>query len=194
MRALSAVQNLSLGDGDISPTTPIKRNEENKMTTENKNGLMELTVKEGYEITKTADENGVVKFKRKAVYQPFSSIVPETREQKIAMMNLLNGGDESQTAPLGDHLGKHIQIADVIFNPYDKINEDTGEQEFGVLSYLITHDGTVYVTSSKTVYFSLKRLFQVFGEPHYSEEEAITVKPIKRNGQQFKYTDIQIVG
>jgi hypothetical protein len=153
------------------------------------NEIMQTTVKENYEVQK--DESG--KFKRKAVYAAFSSIVPETKEQKIAMMNLLNG-DEDTTSPLGEHIGQQIQIADVIFNPYDKVNEDTGEMEYGVLSYLITPENQVFVTSSKSVYFSLKRIFQVFGEPHYSEDEVLTIKIVKKQGQNFKYTDIQIVG
>jgi hypothetical protein len=158
---------------------------ENQMSNE----IMQTTVKENYEVQK--DESG--KFKRKAVYTAFSSIVPETKEQKIAMMNLLSG-DGDTTSPLGEHIGQQIQIADVIFNPYDKVNEDTGEMEYGVLSYLITPENQVFVTSSKSVYFSLKRIFQVFGEPHYSEDEVLTIKVIKKQGQNFKYTDIQIVG
>jgi hypothetical protein len=153
------------------------------------NEIMQASVKEDYQVLKT--EEG--KFVRKAVYSPFASVKPETKEQKIAMLNLLSGDDE-KTQALSDHVGSHIQIADVILNPYDKINEETGEIEYGVLSYLITPEGVTYVTSSKSVYFSLKRIFQVFGEPHYNEDEVITVKVVKKQGQQFKYTDIQIVG
>jgi hypothetical protein len=157
------------------------------LTTE-KNEMMVSSIKESYEITQNAEG----KFQRKAVYQPFSSIVPVTKEEKINMMNLLNGDDVGQ--PLGENIGKQFQIADVIFNPYDKVNEETGEMEFGVLSYLITPENIVYVTSSKSVYFSLKRIFQVFGEPHYSEDEVITIQAVKKKGQQFQYTDIKIVG
>jgi hypothetical protein len=153
------------------------------------NEIMQTSIKENYEVTQ--NEEG--KFVRKASYKPFSSITPETKTEKIAMMNLLNGDGENTNA-LGEHIGAHIQIADVIFNPYDKINEDTGEAEYGVLTYLITPENVVYVTSSKSVYFSLKRVFQVFGEPHYEGEDVITVKVVKKNGQNFKYTDIQIVG
>jgi hypothetical protein len=153
------------------------------------NEIMQVSVKENYEVM----QNQEGKFIRKAIYQPFASITPETKEQKIAMMNLLSGDDE-KTQPLGEHIGAHIQIADVIFNPYDKVNEETGEMEYGVLTYLITPDQVVYVTSSKSVYFSMKRIFQVFGEPHYNQEDVITVKVVKKQGQSFKYTDIQIVG
>jgi hypothetical protein len=153
------------------------------------NEIMQSTIKENYEVTQ--NEEG--KFVRKAVYNAYSSITPETKAEKIAMMNLLSGDDE-KSSPLGDHIGAQIQVADVIFNPYDKINEDTGESEYGVLTYLITPDNTVYVTSSKSVYFSLKRIFQVFGEPHYEADDIITVQVVKKKGQNFQYTDIKLVG
>jgi hypothetical protein len=156
---------------------------------EQKNEVMQVNKRESYEVSQTADG----KYVRKAVYTPFTSVHPETREQKIKMLALLNGDDEN-TQALGEHIGAHIDVADVIFNPYDKINEDTGEIEFGVLTYLITPEGVVYVTSSKSVYFSMKRVFQVFGEPHWEGEDVITVKVVKKPGQNFKYTDIQIVG
>ena len=149
---------------------------------------MQSTIKESYEISQNVEG----KFQRKAVYSPFSSIKPETKEEKIAMMNLLNSDDVAQ--PLGENIGKQFQLADVIFNPYDKVNEDTGEMEFGVLSYLITPENIVYVTSSKSVYFSLKKIFMVFGEPHYNEDEVVTVEAVKKQGKSFKYTDIKIVG
>ena len=152
------------------------------------NEIMQSNIKESYEISQTVEG----KYQRKAVYAPFASIKPETKEEKIAMMNLLNNDDIAQ--PLGENIGKQFQLADVIFNPYDKVNEDTGEMEFGVLSYLITPENIVYVTSSKSVYFSLKKIFMVFGEPHYNEDEVITIEAVKKQGKSFKYTDIKIVG
>lgn len=145
-------------------------------------------IKEDYDLV--IDAEG--KYKRKAKYTAWSSVRPETREQKIALMNLLNSGDEATA--LSDFVGAQIVVADVIFNPYDKINEETGEQEYGVLTYIITPDGVPYVTSSKSVYFTLKRMFQVFGEPHYNETEAVKVQVVKKKGQQFQYIDLKIIG
>lgn len=150
--------------------------------------LLSTQVKESYELF--VDQEG--KYRRKAVYSAWSSVHPETKEQKIALLNLLNSGDEA--AALSDYIGAQIQVADVLFNPYDRINEETGEQEFGVLSYIITPEGTPYVTSSKSVYFTLKRMFQVFGEPHYSGEEVVTVQPVKKKGKEFQFIDLKIIG
>lgn len=153
---------------------------------ENKNGLQEIQ-HQGYQVVQTPDG----KFKRTAVYNQFSSVIPETREQKINMMNLLDGDG---ALAMNDHIGAKIEIADVILNPYDSVDEETGEVTYGVLSYLIDTDGNAFVTSSKSVYFTLRKIFTVFGEPHYGEGETITVEIVKKQGQSFKYTDIKVVG
>lgn len=141
-----------------------------------------------HQVVQTADG----KFKRVATYEAFSSVRPETREQKIAMMNLLESDDVA--IPLNESVGAEIKIADVITKPYDTVDEETGEIKSGVLTYLITPEGVAYVTSSKSVYFTLKTIFNVFGLPHYSPGEEVIVKVVKKQGQNFKYIDIKVVG
>jgi hypothetical protein len=152
------------------------------------NELAKTSIKEEYQIVQGVDG----KFVRKAVYQPFASVVAETREQKINLMKLLDSDEIA--LPMGEHVGAEFKVSDVIFQPYDKVDEETGEIEHGVLTYVIDPKETAYVTSSKSVYFTLKRVFQVFGEPHYNEEEAIAVKIVKKKGQTHQYTDLQIIG
>lgn len=141
-----------------------------------------------YELTVTPDG----KYKRKAIYKQFSSVRPETREQKIAMMNLLDSDDVA--LPMNDYVGAQIKIANVIVKPYDSVDEDTGEITSGVLTYLIDPDNVAYVTSSKSVYFTLQTIFNVFGEPAYGEGQEVIVEIVKKQGQQYKYTDIKVVG
>lgn len=132
------------------------------------------------------------KFKRVANYEAFTSVKPETREQKIAMMNLLDSDDVA--LPMNDYTGAQLKVADVITKPYNSVDEETGEITNGVLTYLITPDQIAYVTSSKSVYFTLQTAFTVFGKPHYSEGEELVVEIVKKQGQKFKYTDIKVVG
>lgn len=152
------------------------------------NQLSTQTIKEEFQIIQGTDG----KFIRKAVYQPFSSVVAETREQKINLMNLLDSDDVA--LPMGEQIGAELKIRDVIFNPYDKVDEETGEIEHGVLTYVITPENVAYVTSSKSVYFTLKKVFQVFGEPSFPEGEEIIVKIVKKKGQTHQYTDLKIIG
>lgn len=159
-----------------------------QVTNQAGNQLAESTIKEEFQIIQGADG----KFIRKAVYQPFSSVVAETREQKINLLNLIQSDDVA--LPMGEHIGSQLLVADVIFNPYDKVDEETGEIEHGVLTYIIDPKGVAYVTSSKSVYFTLKSLFKVFGEPHYTAGEEIKVQIVKKKGQTHQYTDLKILG
>ena len=157
--------------------------------TENTNEIqVQAEAANNYEIKQNAEG----KFERKAIYQPFMSVTPETRAQKIALLQLLES--DTVAKPLNDCVGSKITIADVIINPYDKVNEDTGEMEYGVLTYMIDTNGEAYVTSSKSVYYTLQNSFKVFGLPHWEEDEAVTVQVVKKKGLQFNYTDINVIG
>lgn len=144
---------------------------------------------ENYVILK--DENG--KFSRKAKFNDFSSIVATTREEKIWLMNLLEGGEDTGQG-LKDHVGKRIEVANIITRRYDKVNEDSGEIEYGVLTYLLTPDNIAYVTSSKSVYFTTIRIMELFGKPNTDEWENVTVEVKKQKGQNGDQILIKMVG
>lgn len=162
---------------------------------------MELTTQEekvvklfeGHEVVSETAEYVVIKedgkFKRKAKYKEFNSFVAETKEDKLFLFNALNSNDESGNG-LKDHVGKQFQVKDVILRPYDKINEDTGATEYGVLTYLITPEKVAYATSSKNVYFTVVQLMEAFGTPSWDDMfvqvgkkkmengDTITIKPV----------------
>lgn len=144
---------------------------------------------ENYVILK--DENG--KFSRKAKYESYSSIKAETREEKIWMMNLFEGNEDTGNG-LKDHAGKQIIVSDVITRPYDKVNEETGEIEYGVLTYLFTPEKIAYVTSSKSVYFTIQNIFKLFGKPDEELWEDITIQVVKKKTQNGDQITIKMVG
>jgi len=157
--------------------------------TENTNEIqVQAEAANNYEIKKNSEG----KFERKAIYQAFMSVRAETRAQKIALLQLLES--DTVAKPLNDCVGNKITIADVIISPYDKVNEDTGEMEYGALTYMIDTNGEAYVTSSKSVYYTMLNIFKVFGVPHWEEDEAVTVQVVKKKGLQFNYTDINVIG
>jgi hypothetical protein len=151
--------------------------------------IAETTVRENDNFVVIQDGEG--KFKRKAKFKETSTVVAETRADKIWMLNLFEGTDEKSNG-LKEHVGKQISVADVITRPYDKINEETGEMEYGVLTYLLTSDKVAYVTSSKNVYFSITRGMEVFGSP--SKEEPFIVQVLKEKGLNGDMIKIKIVG
>lgn len=144
------------------------------------------------------DENYVVhkstegKYSRKPKYIDYSSFVAETRQDKIWLLNLLEGVEDTAIG-LKDVVGEIIEVQDIMLRPYDSINEDTGEFEYGVLTYLITPEKQVYVTSAKMVYFSIKRIIDVFGKPNTPEWENIKVAVLKTKMENGDAISIKMV-
>jgi hypothetical protein len=160
---------------------------ENKMTNE----LALTTVRETENYVILKDENG--KFSRKAKFNDYSSIVVENRADKMWLLNLLEGAEDSGNG-LKEHVGKHIEVANVITRKYDKINEETGQTEYGVLTYLLTPEKVAYVTSSKSVYFSITRIMELFGKPTDPDWENITVLVGKEKGLNGDMIKIKMIG
>lgn len=133
------------------------------------------------------------KFSRKAKYNSYSSIVATDRAEKIWLMNLLEGEEENGSG-LKDNIGAVIEVANIITRPYDKINEENGEVEYGVLTYLITPDKTVYASSSKNVYFSINKMMELFGKPTDETWENISVAVKSEKGTNGDIIKIKMVG
>lgn len=135
------------------------------------------------------DEKG--KFKRSAKYKNYSSVRPETKEEKIWLFNILDGGEETGAIPLKDIVGSVLEVEDIIFQEYDSVNEDTGEMQYGVLTYLVTPEKQVFVTSGKAVYFTVDKLMSIFGKPTDETWENVKLKvsTVKQaRGQQIIVT------
>jgi RNase P/RNase MRP subunit p29 len=133
------------------------------------------------------------KFVRKAKYNSYSSVQAETKAEKIWLMNLMEGNEDT-AAGLKEQVGKEIEVANIITRPYDKINEENGATEYGVLTYLLTPDKTTYVTSSKNVYFSIVNIMDLFGAPDQEGWENIIIKVLKEKGANGDMIKIKMVG
>lgn len=133
------------------------------------------------------------KFVRRAKYEDYSSYQAESREDKLWLLNIIEG-DETSGFGLRENIGKKIVVEDIITRRYDSVNEDTGEIEYGVLTYLITPERDAYVTSSKTVYFSINRIMELFGRPDEDGWENITVEVGSEKGANGTIIKIRMVG
>ncbi|CAC21526.1 single strand DNA binding protein [Bacillus phage GA1] len=135
-------------------------------------------------------ENG--KYRRKAKYQQLNSMSHRelTDEEEINIFNLLNGA-EGSAVEMKRAVGSKVTIVDFITVPYTKIDEDTGVEENGVLTYLINENGEAIATSSKAVYFTLNRLLIQCGK-HADGTwkrpivEIISVKQTNGDGMDLK--------
>lgn len=144
---------------------------------------------EEYVVTQGVDG----KFSRKAKYKSYSSIKAENRTDKLWLLNILEGDEETGNG-LKSHVGKTIEVKDIILRPYDRINEETGAFEYGVLTYLITPEKEVFVTSAKAVYFSVTRIMELFGKPDSPEWENIKIKVTKEKMQNGDAIKIKMIG
>lgn len=164
--------------------------QENELAVVNVN-TGEIVIREDENYTVTQDANG--KFVRKAKYKNFSSVKSETRADKIWLMGVMEGGEENGNG-LKSQVGKEIVVQNIITRTYDRINEVTGETEYGVLTYLINPEKEVFVTSSKTVYFSVTRMMELFGTPDSPEWENITLKVYKEKGLNGDIIKVKMIG
>jgi hypothetical protein len=164
---------------------------QNEVTTQDEVLETSIVVSETEDYTVFKDQNG--KFTRKAKFREFSSIVPQNRKEKIWLLGLLEGDEETGNG-LKSHVGKQIEVQDIITRKYDKINEETGQKEYGVLTYLITPDRIAYVTSSKSVYFTITRIMELFGQPGTPEWENVVIKVGKEKGANGDMIKIKMVG
>lgn len=133
------------------------------------------------------------KFSRKAKYKSYSSIKAESRADKLWLLNILEG-DEEMGNGLKSNVGKELEIQNIILRPYDRINENDGSFEYGVLTYLITPEKEVYVTSAKAVYFSITRIMELFGTPDSPDWENIKIKVLKEKMQNGDAIKIKMIG
>jgi hypothetical protein len=151
------------------------------------------------EVVKSENDDYVVvqgadgKFSRKAKFKEYNSLNLESAEDQIWYFNLIEGNEENGNG-LKEHVGQIIEVQDVVTRRYDKINEQTGATEYGVLTYLIAPDKQVFVTSSKTVYFTIMRTFEAFGFPGTAKWKNLKLKVGKQKGQNGDIIKVQMVG
>jgi hypothetical protein len=81
----------------------------------------------------------------------------------------------------------------VITKPYNKINEETGALEYGVITYLITPEKQAFVTSSKSVYFSILNIMDLFGKPSDDDWEDITIKVFSEKADKGDMIKIKMI-
>ena len=121
-------------------------------------------------------------------YNQLSTYTPESQDDKIKLYNLLHG-DGSTAKPFRNSINQVLQVDHVITNPYT----NKKEQEHGVISYLHdTKSNEWYVTSSKTVYYNLMNMFNVFGES--SEDNVFELKITSERKQNGEQISLELIG
>lgn len=127
------------------------------------------------------------KFSRKMKYKDYSSIVAETREQKISLLQLKDNAIEMKKV-----IDKKIKVGAVIMEAYTQLDEDTGTITQGATTTIISDDyKKCYVTSSKSFYIKMQEAIKLFGSEMFNEGEELQIVPVKKKGTQFEYTTFE---
>ena len=137
-----------------------------------------------YEIYKLP--NG--KFEKRMKYQKEWSYVPETQEELLHFFQLMNEENHPDVTEMKKMEGEIIEIKNVFHNPYKSFDEETGMTDAGVNTMIETSEGKFIVTSSKSVYWNLKQIFEVFGTPgtpQYLGAKVAIVATKKEKGTQL---------
>lgn len=135
------------------------------------------------------DEHG--KYRKQMKYKRVWTKLPENEQEKIEMYRVMNDSDNNSelVTSMANAVGKQIEIHQSFTNPYTSFDEDTGKNDYGVTTTI--YDGKhYYATSSKSVYYTLEGLYEVFGQP-----TDLNYKPIKveitstkmQNGNQIGF-------
>lgn len=120
-------------------------NEENKNTQE-------------IQVTKNAEG----KYKRITNYKNIATWTPSNDDEMIEYFQLLDSNSTSNVTPFKEIIGQQLVVVDFLTSAYDKVDPDTGEILNGVVTILKDENGKFYSTSSKAVYFTIERVYNIF--------------------------------
>lgn len=91
------------------------------------------------------------------VYSTFKGEDFDTRKKVLAAL--------TDTAPVSDHLGKTIKLANVIAQSVE-VADDNGVLNESVRVVLVDEAGASYAALSDGLFRSIRNIFGILGEPH----------------------------
>lgn len=90
----------------------------------------------------------------------FTTVKGDDFETKAKIFNAVN-----DAKPVSDLSGKPFEIADLVIESTEFVNEKTGEIEPAVRTIFITPDGDAYQAFSGPIFNAAKRILTLLGEP-----------------------------
>lgn len=114
--------------------------------------------KQEIQVTKNAEG----KYKRITKYKNLATWAPSNDEEMIEYFQLLDSNTNNDVTPFKNIIGSQLIVVDFLTSAYDKVDPDTGEILQGVVTILRDENGKFYSTSSKAVYFTIERVYNIF--------------------------------
>lgn len=114
----------------------------------------------------------------------YCSFRPSSDAAKAELYNAMNNAD----VQIGDHIGQIINMRDIIVEPVEIVNDETGEMEKAPRCIIIDTEGHSYTSTSTGIYNALRRLCNVFGSPSWPNGLPVKVRQINTRGGRRVYT------
>lgn len=105
----------------------------------------------------------------------FCSLTATTPEEKAKLFNLMNAPQHR----LSDMINMSIEVTDIFVETVQCANKD-GEIILTPRIVLIDKNGEGYQCVSMGIYGALKKLFSIYGTPHWEEPLSLTVKQVTK--------------
>lgn len=127
----------------------------------------------------TQDKTAEVEVAKRSARTPraYSSVVGDDIDARKLVYNAVNNAEL-----VSDHLGEEFLLSNIIQQPTETLNEDTGEVDTYTRTTLISPDGKAYSAGSDGIAGSVDNIISAFGEPS-TWAEPLTVKVIERKSQ-----------
>ncbi len=117
----------------------------------------------------------------------YCSVKGDDRQTKALVYNAINSPDER----ISDHINETLSVTDVVWEPVELVNEETGEYEVAPRTVLITADGKSYQAVSRGIFNAVQKLIAVFGEPTWADPIPVVVRQITTG--KFKTNTLEVV-
>lgn len=137
-------------------------------------------------ITTNTKKNEILEGINTATSSIYSSFIAESNDDKAKLYNALN----SPEVRIADHIGKEINVKDVIIEPVEIVDEKTGEVRTTPRVTLIDVNGHTFTATSYGIYNSLKRIFGLYGSPTWEEGIPVRVRQITNGANRIFTLDI----
>lgn len=118
----------------------------------------------------------------------YCSMTAVTQDEKKKLYNSINSTDKR----VGDCINEVINVKDVYVEIVNCISKETGEETKCPRTVLIDDKGVSYQAVSLGVFNGLKKVFQIFGQPHNWESPiALKVKQITKGERKILTFEIK---
>lgn len=121
-----------------------------------------------------------------SVQGSFCSFVAETDEQKASLYKAMTSPDRK----MSDFINQKINAVDVFVEQVEITDDETGEVAVLPRVVIFDQDGTTYSATSRGIFNALKRLFLVYGMPHWEKPIPLIIKQTTAKNRKFMTLDI----